>query len=106
MSMYVIIWEYQVRADRTAEFEKIYKSNGTWAELFRKGTGYISTELLRDKMQPQKYITVDQWHSAEDHETFYALYKKEYEALDAQCEGLTERESLFGKWETVKYETR
>jgi len=104
--MYVIIWEYQVKADRTAEFEQIYHSNGAWAELFRKGNGYISTELLRDEMNPQKYITIDRWNSIEDYETFRAQFKKEYEILDAQCEGLIEHEILLGKWESVNNETR
>ena len=104
--MYVIIWKYQVRTDRTIEFEQIYHSNGVWVELFRKGNGYINTDLLRDKIPPQKYITIDQWHSAEDYEAFHTEYKKEYETLDAQCKGLTEQESLLGKWESVNYETR
>ena len=104
--MYVIIWEYQVKADRTDEFEQIYHSNGAWEELFRKGTGYISTDLLRHKMHPQKYITLDRWDSAKDYEAFRAQCKKEYETLDAQCEGLTERETLLGKWESINNETR
>ena len=104
--MYVIIWKYQVKADRSNEFEKIYKSNGVWAELFRKGSGFMSTELLHDEMHSQKYITIDRWDSAECYEAFHSQFKKEYETLDAQCQGLTEQESLLGKWETVNYETR
>lgn len=104
--MYVIIWEYQVKADRIMEFEKIYSSNGAWTELFRKGSGFISTELLHDEMNPQRYITIDRWASAKDYEAFQAQFKKEYETLDAQCEELTEHESLLGKWESVSNETR
>ena len=104
--MYVIIWDYQVKVDHTAEFEQIYYSNGAWTELFRKGTCYINTELLRDEMNPQRYITIDRWDSAEDYEAFRTQFNKEYKALDAQCEGLTERETLLGKWESVNNETR
>ena len=104
--MYVIIWEYQVKADHSNEFEKIYKSNGVWAELFRKGTGYIGTELLRDETNPNRFITIDRWDSAESYEAFHSQFKKEYETLDVQSEELTEHEILLGKWETVNYETR
>jgi heme-degrading monooxygenase HmoA len=104
--MYVIIWEYQVKADRGHEFEQIYHSNGVWAELFRKGTGYISTELLRDETNPNRFITIDRWDSAESYEAFHSQFKKEYETLDVQCKELTEHEILLGKWETVNYETR
>ena len=104
--MYVIIWEYQVKVYSTAEFEQIYDSSGAWAELFRKATGYISTELLRDETNPQRYITIDCWESAERYEAFHMQFKKEYEALDTQCEGLAEHEILLGKWESVNNETR
>jgi len=104
--MYVIIWEYKVKVDHIAEFEQIYYSNGAWAELFRKGNGFISTELLRDETNPKRFITVDRWDSAESYEELHSQFKKEYETLDAQCEGLTEHEILLGKWESVNNETR
>ena len=104
--MYVIIWEYQVKVDRIMEFEKIYRSNGSWVELFRKGTGYISTELLCHETNPKRFMTVDRWDSAKNYEAFHSQFKKEYETLDAQCEGLTEHEILLGKWESVNNETR
>ncbi|MCI0607531.1 MAG: antibiotic biosynthesis monooxygenase [Anaerolineae bacterium] len=104
--MYVIIWEYHVKAEHVSKFEQIYHSEGAWAELFKKGTGYLGTELIRDETQPQRYITIDQWDSAEDYEAFRVQWKEEYEALDAQCEGLTEQETLFGKWEAVDYKVR
>jgi len=94
--MYVIIWEYQVKAERLVAFEKIYASNGAWAELFRKEEGYLGTELLRDSNQPQRYITIDRWTSSEAYDSFRAKWKDEYKALDARCQNLTERESLLG----------
>jgi heme-degrading monooxygenase HmoA len=104
--MYVIIWDYQVRADRLTEFEKMYHSNGGWAELFRKAPGYISTELLRDGTNPSRFITIDRWESAESYQAFHIQFKKEYETLDAQCEGFAEHEILLGKWKSINNETR
>ena len=99
--MYVIIWEYQVKAEQLVAFEEIYASNGAWAELFRKETGYLGTELLRDPNQPQRYITIDRWISLEDYESFRLKWKSEYARLDAQCEGLMEKEALIGKCESI-----
>ncbi len=104
--MYVVMWEYRVKAERLDEFENIYGAGGAWAELFKKEAGYIGTELLRDEENPQRYMTIDKWTSAENYEEFRAKWKKEYEALDAQCEGLTEQESLLGNWGTLKREAR
>lgn len=104
--MYVIIWEYQVRTDHIAEFEEIYSAVGAWARLFQKGKGYLGTELLSDDRHPHRYITVDRWISSGDYEAFLSHWKTEYAALDAQCEGLTQQETLLGKWESILSETR
>ena len=102
--MYVIIWQFQLKADSTAEFENFYRSTGDWAELFQKGKGYISTELLHHGTNPSTYITIDRWNSSESYEAFHAQFKKEYEMLDVQCEELTEHEILIGKWESLNNE--
>jgi heme-degrading monooxygenase HmoA len=104
--MYIIIWEYQVRANRVAEFEKIYSRNGAWIELFKKAKGFLQTELLHSTAHSHRYITIDRWTSSGDYESFLSQWKSEYARLDAQCEGLTEQETLLGKWESILPETR
>jgi len=94
--MYIIIWEYQVIPERRIEFENIYAPNGAWAELFKKGNGYLGTELIHSTEHPAQYITIDRWDSKENYESFLLQYKNEYKNLDTQCEGLTEHESCLG----------
>jgi heme-degrading monooxygenase HmoA len=96
--MYIIMWEYRVKEERCSDFELLYSSNGDWAQLFSRGTGFISVELLRDEASPQRYLTIDRWRSKEEYETFLARWGKEYKALDVRCEDLTEGEALMGKW--------
>ncbi len=104
--MYVIIWEYQVEADSVAEFEKIYSSSGAWANLFKRAEGFLDTQLLRVENRPYRYITIDRWTSPGDYESFRLQWKSEYARLDAQCDGLTEQETLLGKWAAILPETR
>jgi len=99
--MYVIIWEYQVRAERAAEFEEIYATAGAWAKLFQRSKGYLGTELFLDTSRAHRYITIDRWSSSQAYSTFLAEWKSEYESLDAQCEGLTEQETRLGAWESL-----
>jgi heme-degrading monooxygenase HmoA len=106
MYMYIIIWEYQVRAERVAEFEEIYSATGAWAKLFQKSKDYLGTELLADEKESHRYITIDRWRSSRDYESFLAESKSEYERLDAQCAGLTEQETLLGRFETILLETQ
>ena len=104
--MYVIIWEYQIKLDQVAEFEEFYAAEGVWAQLFQKHPSYLGTELLRDSGDPQRYITMDRWDSADHYELFLLQWKTEYAELDAHCEGLTEKEFLSGKWDLISSETR
>lgn len=99
--MLFILWEYQLKPDKRAEFESMYSPKGTWATLFHKGAGYLGTELLRDETNPYRYLTIDHWNSREDYEGFLSRWHKEYNELDTQCEGLTESESCIGKFHGV-----
>jgi len=103
--MYVIIWEYQVRAENVAEFEEVYSGTGAWAKLFQKSKAYLGTELVSEEGHPHRYITIDRWTSSQDYESFLSAWKNEYAILDAQCEGLTEAETLVGKGKTILRET-
>jgi heme-degrading monooxygenase HmoA len=104
--MFVIIWEFRVRPQRVAEFEKIYGENGSWVKLFQKGSGYLGTELLHDPGDLHRYLTIDRWVSATDYEAFLSYWNSEYEKLDAGYKDLTESEILLGKWEHIHSETR
>jgi len=97
--MFVIIWQYQAKADRVSEFEKIHASDGAWAELFQKAEGFLGTELVRHHENPTRFLTIDRWTSRQAHEAFLTEWKQAYQALDAQCEGLTEKERLLGGYE-------
>jgi quinol monooxygenase YgiN len=94
--MITIVWEYQVKTNHISEFQKIYASNGKWTELFKKGKGYIGTRLIRSPDHPNLFITIDQWQSVTDYNTFISQWKMEYKKLDQQCQGLTEHESCLG----------
>jgi heme-degrading monooxygenase HmoA len=94
--MIAIVWAFQVKADRIAEFERIYAPAGQWAKLFKKGKGFLETRLIQSPDHAQRFVTIDQWETIQDSKTFLALWKEEYETLDRQCEGLTESESRLG----------
>jgi heme-degrading monooxygenase HmoA len=94
--MYVIIWEFHVKAGRQKDFEKMYSPNGTWAKLFKRAPGYLNTELIHDPKHPQRYMTIDRWISSEAYDAFRAKWREDYDALDAHCRSLTDREAQLG----------
>ena len=97
--MFTIVWAYRVPLDKQAGFEKLYSSHGDWAELFKKGKGYLGTKLIRSDILFENYATIDTWETKEDYEAFLTQWKDEYEKLDEQCQELTESESYLGAFE-------
>ena len=97
-SMYLIVWEYQVKSEYLPDFENIYAIDGAWAKLFNKSDGYLETELLRDETNTHRFLTIDRWISADAYNKFKIDWQTEYESLDAQCEDMTEQETLLGKY--------
>ena len=95
---YTTLWEFTVAAARQAEFEAHYGPDGSWAQLFRLADGYLGTELLRDRANPLRYLTIDRWESREAWQAFRRAHTAEYERLDREFESLTTREVPLGEY--------
>ena len=98
---YTYIWEYRVRPERVDAFLEAYGPNGSWARLFRESSGYVRTELYRDRANPLRFVTVDYWDSRESWEEFRAEHAEVFERLDAACEAYTTDEREIGTFELV-----
>lgn len=101
MPAYVYLWEFQVAPDKVAAFEQAYGPAGDWVRLFRRAPGYARSELHRDLLNPQRFVTVDYWESRAAWEDFRSRFAAEFAALDARCETLTLRETELGRFEPV-----
>lgn len=99
---YLVVWEFQVRAGSEAQFEAIYGPSGDWVRLFSKADGFIRTELNQDLNNPRRYLTFDYWTSKAAYESFRQQSREAYSAIDHRCEGLTEKETALGTFESVR----
>ena len=76
LAVIALVFRYEVRDPE--EFERVYGPDGEWAQFFRRGVGYIGTELLRDVEEPERYLVIDRWESAEAYNAFLAEHQAEY----------------------------
>ena len=104
LDAWLAVWEFQVKPESLAEFERIYGPEGLWSKLFRHSSSYLGTELLRDTDRAGKYLTVDRWTSRDALRQFKQQYAEEYAALDKICEELTESEAVVGNFESITAE--
>lgn len=98
--MYIIIWEFHPKTGRDQDFEKAYRSDGVWAQLFQKGSGFLGTELIK-QIDGTGYITIDRWSSEAAYHEFRSQYGSEYKKIDEVCESLTQSENLIGLFSSV-----
>jgi quinol monooxygenase YgiN len=101
-TVFVIVWEFRCRKARRREFEKAYSPEGIWARFFRRGEGYIRTELLCDREDPLRYLTIDVWRLRKAYEQFKKENRDEYQTIDRQCESLTEAEQKIGEFQAIE----
>jgi heme-degrading monooxygenase HmoA len=99
--MLQIIWEYHVRPEQVAAFERYYGPQGDWSQFFRQGAGYLGTILLRDAEHADHYVTIDQWDSVEDFQRFKEQHAAGYKRHDAHCEQFTLDERMVGQFEVA-----
>ena len=99
--VYVTIWEFHPRPGQEKAFEQAYGPDGEWVQFFKKGEGYLRTELIRDLSNPRRFLTLDYWQSRAACDSFRAQNVSEYEAIDKRYEGLNEKELALGAFERV-----
>ncbi len=97
--MIALVFRYEVR-DRD-EFERVYGPDGDWSQFFRQGRGYIGSELLRDLEEPERYLVIDRWESADAYAAFLAEHQAEYMRRSDESRVLYLQELHFGTFENV-----
>jgi heme-degrading monooxygenase HmoA len=94
-----LVFSYEVRD--AEEFERVYGTDGEWAEFFGQGRGYIGTELLRDVEVPGRYLVIDRWESADAYNAFVASVREEYMQRVDATRFLYDSELRFGTFESA-----
>jgi heme-degrading monooxygenase HmoA len=94
-----LVFSYEVR-DIDA-FAEAYGPDGDWAQFFRRGAGYIGTELLHDVELPTRYLVIDRWESAEAYNAFATEQRDEYMRRVDDTRFLYEQELRFGTFANV-----
>lgn len=75
-------------AESMTAFLDAYGADGDWAKLFRRGAGYVGTQLYRDIGTPDRFITIDRWTDESAWRAFLDAWSDEYAVLDAELDGL------------------
>jgi heme-degrading monooxygenase HmoA len=97
----VIALVFRYDAREPAAFEAAYGPDGEWAQFFRQGRGYIGTELLHDVEEPDRYLVIDRWESADAYNAFLSEHREEYLRRSDESTFHYLQELRFGTFESV-----
>jgi heme-degrading monooxygenase HmoA len=94
--MITIVWEFTVKEEAIAEFQRAYGPTGDWAALFRQHPGYEGTLLLQDTTRKERFLTIDRWQNESQLSHMRNSGAQEYSRLDVRFAELTVSERELG----------
>jgi hypothetical protein len=97
-TMFLILWEFEVKPGCEQSFQSAYGPEGAWSRLFRSDSGYLSTLLLKDSTRPQIYFNLDFWHSELAFDSFRNAHREAYQEVDRATEHRTSHEEHLGSY--------
>ncbi len=83
-SMIAIMWQFDVKDERRAEFEELYGVDGEWATMNRQTRSYLGSSFLRDQNRSSRYIVIEYWSEMVVYEQHRAYRSDVIEALEVR----------------------
>jgi quinol monooxygenase YgiN len=59
--MIAVMWQFDVKKGREAEFERFYGAEGDWTALNRQIRAYLGSSFLRDQNRSSRYLLIEYW---------------------------------------------
>ena len=59
--MIAIMWQFEVKLGREAEFEELYGVDGEWTAMNRHTRSYLGSSFLRDQNRSSRYVVIEYW---------------------------------------------
>jgi len=82
--MIAIVWQFDIRAGREAEFEQFYGANGEWTAVNRHSRSYLGTSFLRDQNRSSRYLVIEYWSEMLMYEQHKAYKSDQITHLDTR----------------------
>ena len=71
--MIAIMWQFDVKQGREAEFEELHGVDGEWTATNRHARSYLGSSFLRDQSRSSRYVLIEYWSEMvvyEEHRVF------------------------------------
>ena len=86
--MIAIMWQFEVKRGREAEFEQLYGVEGEWTVMNRHTRSYLGSSFLRDQTHSSRYIVIEYWSEMLVYEQAKIAPGRRIDNLDARLDEL------------------
>jgi len=94
--MIAIMWQFDVKKGREAEFEQLYGADGEWTAMNRHTRSYLGSSFLRDQNRSARYIVIEYWSEMVVHERHRAYRSDAIASLEGRRTALVESVEPLG----------
>ena len=88
--MIALMWEFEVVAGKSEEFERFYGVDGEWTKLSRRSRSFLGSSFVRDIAVDTRYVLVEYWGEM-------VVYERHQAHFDAPLKALQHRRAQFVK---------
>lgn len=104
--MIALVWQFDVKDGRNAEFEAFYGADGAWTTLSRRSRSFLGSSFLRDVASASRYLVVEYWSEMVVYEKHSADFQDEMDELERQRSTLVEATQPLGLFNALDVPTR
>jgi ubiquinone biosynthesis protein UbiJ len=91
-----VVWQIDVRAGASEDFERLYGADGDWTKLSRRSRSFLGSSFLRDIGSESRYLLVEYWGEMVVYEKHVADFSDELQQLERERERLVDRMETIG----------
>jgi quinol monooxygenase YgiN len=91
-----LVWQFEVKPGKQAEFESLYGADGAWTNLSRRSRSFLGSSFLRDLAGANRYLVTEYWSEMVVYEKHHATFEAELKALERQRDALVQSGQPLG----------
>lgn len=94
--MIAVVFQFEVKPGRDAEFEQLHGADGEWTALSRQSRSFIGSSFLREFSASPRYLLVEYWSEMVVYERHLKDFAAEVERLERDRADLVTSTSSLG----------
>lgn len=104
--MIALVWQFEVKPGRNAEFEAFYGADGAWTTLSRRSRSFLGSSFLRDLAAASRYLVIEYWSEMVVYERHHADFQDEVQELERHRASLVEHVQPLGLFNALDVPSR